>query len=119
MIVEDEVLVAWHLEGLLEGLGHEVVCIAPSAEAAEAEFRAFEPDLVFMDVNLGQGPNGIEAARRLLAHRATPLVFVTAYGDARTRAAIAEVAPGGAVLSKPVTPAELERGIEAALGKRH
>lgn len=119
LIVEDELMVAWHLESMLEDLGHEVGAIAPSAEAAEADFRELEPDLVFMDVNLGAGITGIEVARRLLAWRDTPLVFVTAYGDPRTRAAMAEAAPNSPVLSKPVSPAELARGMEAALRRHH
>lgn len=53
LIVEDELMVAWHLESMLEEAGHQVVAIAPSAEAAQAEFRRLQPDLVCMDVNLG------------------------------------------------------------------
>ncbi|MBW3559099.1 MAG: response regulator [Proteobacteria bacterium] len=119
LIVEDELMVAWHLESMLEAMGHEVSAIAPSAEAAEADFRDLEPDLVFMDINLGRGPSGIEVARTLLAIRETPLVFVTAYGDPMTRAAIAQVAPNSPVVSKPVSGAELERGMHAALRPRH
>ena len=119
MIVEDELLVAWYLESLLEDLGHEICSIATSAEAAVADFVGFEPDLVFMDVNLGPGPSGIEAARRLLALREAPLIFVTAYGDSATRLAIAEAAPKSLVLSKPVTSLDLGRGIEMVMGTRH
>lgn len=119
LIVEDELMVAWHLESMLEEMGHEVAAIAPTAEAAEAEFRKLEPDLVFMDVNLGPGASGVDVARRLLAWRETPLVFVTAYGDARTRAAMAEAAPNSPVLSKPVSPSELARSLETALRRHH
>jgi CheY-like chemotaxis protein len=72
-----------------------------------------------MDVNLGSGPNGIDAARVLLADRAVPIIFVTAYGDPTTRAAIAGVAPKSLVMSKPVTPLDLSRAIEAVLGTHH
>jgi len=119
LIVEDELLVAWHLEGLLEDLGHEVCAIAPSAAAALSSFRDFEPDLVLMDVNLGAGPGGVELAERLLNLRRVPLIFVTAYGDPDSRAAMAAAAPDSLVLSKPVSAADLGRGIEAVTGTRH
>ncbi len=119
LIVEDELLVGWHLESLLEELGHQVCGVAPSAKAAIADYREFEPDLVFMDVNLGPGPSGVDAARELLALRQAPMIFVTAYGDPAVRAAIAEAAPGSVMLSKPVTAADLARAIEAVMRARH
>jgi len=119
LIVEDELLVAWHLEAMLEDLGHEVCAISPSADAALGDFSDQGPDLVFMDVNLGAGRNGIETARALLALGALPLVFVTAYGDAATRAAMAEAAPNGLMLSKPVSAADLARAIEVVTAPRH
>lgn len=119
LIVEDELLVAWHLEALLADLGHEVCAVSTHVDAALADFADFEPDLVFMDVNLGPGPNGIEVARRLRSLRGVPMVFVTAYTDARTKSAMAEAAVGSVVLAKPVSPGDLAQAIEAVTGVQH
>jgi DNA-binding response OmpR family regulator len=119
LIVEDELLVAWHLESLLEDLGHEVCSIAPSAEAALRDFRTLEPDIVFMDVNLGAGPDGVETARRLRRETPVPIIFVTAYGSSQTRAAIHDAAPGSVIVSKPVSASDLHAAVEAALKTRH
>lgn len=119
LIVEDELLVAWHLEALFGDLGHEVCAVAAHVDAAMSDFADFQPDLVFMDVNLGSGPNGLEVARRLRSMRMVPIVFVTAYTDAKTRSEMAEAAVGSVVLGKPVSPGELAQAVEAVTGVQH
>lgn len=119
LIVEDEVLVAWHLEALLEDLGHEVCAVAAHVDAAMSAFAEFLPDLVFMDVNLGSGPNGIEVARRLRLVREVPIVFVTAYTDAKTKGEMAQAAVGSVMLAKPVSSGDLAQAIEVVTGSQH
>lgn len=119
LIVEDEVLVAWHLEALLADMGHEVCAVSTHVDAALSDFADFEPDLVFMDVNLGPGPNGIEVARRLRGVREVPIVFVTAYTDPKTKQEMAKAAVGSVVLAKPVSLGYLAQAIEAVTGVQH
>lgn len=81
LIAEDETLIRMDLRSLLEAAGHEVCAEArDGAEAVELATEA-APDLAILDVRM---PNldGIEAARRILAHRPIPLVMLTAYADA-------------------------------------
>ena len=66
LIVEDEVLIAMHLELLVTGFGHEVCAIALSAAEAIAHAAAHRPDVALMDVRLAGGSSGIEAAGELL-----------------------------------------------------
>ncbi len=119
MIVEDELLVAWHLEALLADLGHEVCAVAAHVDAALSDFAEFVPDLVFMDVNLGPGPSGIDLARRLRSLREAPIIFVTAYTDPKTKSEMADAAVGSVVLAKPVSLGEVAQAIEVVTRSRH
>jgi CheY-like chemotaxis protein len=111
LIVEDDTIIAWTLETLLQDLGHEVVDIAASGEHALRLAREFQPELIMMDINLGSGMDGIETARNIKGFSSAQVVFVSAYGDPDTRARVQSAVPGAPLLTKPVAPDELERMI--------
>ena len=113
LIVEDELLVAWHLESLVRDQKHEVCSLVPDGQGAIEQAGDLDADLVLMDVRLAGRMDGIEAARRIRESRDTPIIFVTAHGDAQTRAHIQHVVPGAPVLSKPVTADKLREAIAA------
>jgi len=118
LIVEDELLIAWSLQEALAAAGHEVVSIARSADEAVAEAVAEAPDLVVMDVNLGRGGDGVDAATRIRQDRDVPVLYVTAYRDDRTLRRVADATPGAQVLAKPLAPGELETAVARILGDR-
>jgi len=115
LIVEDELLIAWHLEDLIKGMSHHVCGVTARGEDAVAKIRALDPDLVLMDVNLAGQMDGIEAARRISEAATVPIIFITAYGDRDTLERIERVAPGSVVLQKPITADGLSRAVAAAL----
>jgi two-component system, response regulator PdtaR len=112
-IVEDELMVAWSLESMAQDLGHEVIGIYPSGEAALAGLADEEANLVFMDINLGSGMDGIETARRLRNGSRVPILFISAYADPATRTRVQEAVPDAMLLGKPVSGSALARAIEA------
>lgn len=114
LIVEDELLVAWHLETLAREQQFEVCGLVPDGDGAIEQAADLDVDLVLMDVRLAGRMDGIEAARRIREQRDTPIVFITAHGDAATRARIERVLPGSPVLSKPITGERLKEAIAAA-----
>ena len=112
LVVEDETLVAWHLETLLYELGMEVCEIVSSGREAIVRVIKDRPDVVFMDVNLAGELDGVEATRQILEKSDVPIIFVTAYADdgptvTRIRAALGD----RIILGKPATRA----GVQAAL----
>ena len=115
LIVEDELLAAWHVESILQDLGHVVCGIAAKGEEAVRLAAELAPDIIFMDVNLGSGLDGIEAAKRIREASPVPVVFVTAYVDAATRQRITTAVPDARVLSKPVSPATVRVAIASQL----
>lgn len=105
LIVEDETLVAWHLEAVLQQLGYEVCDIVSNGVDAIEAAKVIEPDIVFMDINLGGGIDGIEAAEQILKRIETPIIFVTAYANDQTTIQRIESKLGPRiVVGKPATP---------------
>jgi CheY-like chemotaxis protein len=79
LVVEDDAVAAGTLALLLREWGHEVEVAGDGDRALEAA-RACPPDTVLLDLNLGNGPNGLEVAHRLrdeIGLRGTRLVAVT------------------------------------------
>jgi len=113
LIVEDELLVAWHLESLLRDQSHEVCALVPDGEGAIEQADDLDADLVLMDIRLAGRMDGIEAARQIRATRGTPVIFITAHGDPATRAHVERVVPGAPVLAKPVSSERLRDAIAA------
>lgn len=116
LVVEDEGIIAMHLQRLLTGFGF---CVPHTAETGEEALRLVEmlkPDLVLMDIQLQGDLDGIETARRMHHQSNTPVVYLTAYGeDARLEQA-RHTSPYG-YLIKPVQGSELRATIEMALYK--
>ena len=65
----------------LRGLGYDVMAIATDANEAIEKAGELRPDLVLMDIKLGEGMDGIEAAHRIRAQYDIPVVYVSAYAD--------------------------------------
>ena len=97
-------------------MGHMVVAVVDSGEAAIVQADKFRPDLVLMDIKLAGEIDGIAAAEEIFTRFQTPMVYLSAYGDEQTmRRANATRACG--YLKKPFTGAELQDMVEMALLK--
>lgn len=114
LIVEDLLLAAWHLESLLIDLNFEVCGIAANGEDAIEQAADSGANVVLVDLNLGEGIDGIETASRIRRAQPAALVFITAYSDKANLERIAQAFPGAPVLTKPVTRDGLHRAITVA-----
>lgn len=78
LVVEDEFLIAMHLESVLERQGCRIIGPAPSVEAALHLIGEETPDAALLDGNLrGRLSAPVAAALR---ERAVPFVVVSGYG---------------------------------------
>jgi CheY-like chemotaxis protein len=112
LVVEDEAIIALELEAMLEDLGHEVLAIARTEAEAVRLSRSKRPELVLMDVRLGRGGDGINAAHAILEKTPTCIVFCSAYArDPSTQARMEEIKPA-AILSKPILPSDLKQVLD-------
>lgn len=78
LIVENECLVALHLEDVLTGMGHQVVGSCTRIEAAIAVARERNIDFAILDVNVAGRPSFPVAD--ILRQRGIPFVFASGYG---------------------------------------
>ena len=114
LIVEDEVLIAADLESRLKSSGFKVAGRATSAERALEMIENVRPDLVLMDIVLKGEMDGIKAAEVVRDIWGVPVVFVTAYADARRLERAKLARPFGYVL-KPFQDRDLQITIDMAL----
>ena len=117
MVVEDEAITALDLCGELQRMGYEICGVADTADGAVEMARGENPDLILMDVRLGEGGDGIDTAQRICAERETAIVFLSAHSDDATLDRALGAVPFG-YLVKPFRARELKLAIEVALSKQ-
>lgn len=105
LIVEDEVLLAMHLEDLLTALGHEVVGHAARIDMAMKLARESDIDFAILDINVA-GSTSFPVAE-ILGQRGIPFAFATGYGAEGLRDGYRDCP----VLRKPYSQEDLERTI--------
>ncbi len=81
LLVEDERFVAMDEKRLLENSGFSVVVAHTGQEAVDVVRDDAAADLVLMDIDLGEGMTGPEAAEHILKVRDLPVVFLTAHAE--------------------------------------
>jgi CheY-like chemotaxis protein len=81
LLVEDEAIIALAEARLLAAAGYRVETAHSGERAVEVALADPRIDLVLMDIDLGRGIDGPEAARRILAARDLPLAFLSAHTE--------------------------------------
>lgn len=113
LVVEDDAIVAAHLERILTQMGYRVAGLAATGEEAIASAGQNMPDVVLMDVRLRGAMSGVEAAVEIRQRWGFPIVYLTAYADDPLIRDALRAEPYG-YLTKPVRERELRAGIEMA-----
>lgn len=116
LVVEDEMIVAHSICAGLERMNYTAV--GPVGNAVDAIRIALEeqPDLILMDIHLGNQADGIEAAQEILKKHIIPIVYVTAHSDLHTIDRAKATGPYG-YIHKPFSENEIRSAIEMALYK--
>ena len=117
LVVEDQRAVAGALRMRLRGLGYAVLGIAKDGKEAIEKARDLRPDLILMDIRLGDGIDGIEAAHRIRTQYDIPVVYVSAYADRDLLDRARSTQPAG-FINKPFTTKDLLTAINLALHKQ-
>ena len=116
MVVEDEGIIAEDIQESLLEMGYNVTSVISSGEEALQRVEQERPDLVLMDVVLQGDMDGIEAARRIRSRMNVPIIYLTAYTDAKMLERAKATEPF-AYMIKPFRERELHTNIEMALFK--
>jgi DNA-binding NarL/FixJ family response regulator len=121
LIVEDDVLLASLIKKSLIEAGFLVELAADSAQARK-QVKAFDPDLVLLDLALGDGPSGIHFAHALHSTRPDIAILVlTKYSDAKSISSQALELPDsvGFIRKQQIAePGQLVDAIEQVLADR-
>ena len=116
LIVEDERVVATHVERSLRDAGYLVTGIAASAIEAETLVQSAPPDVALVDIRLRGRSEGFEIAERLRNEADVPVVYMTAHTDDDTLQRAARTGAYGYVV-KPFTIGEVKSALQVALYK--
>ena len=81
LLVEDEALIAIAQKKILENHGYIVLTASSGEKAVSLADTEPDIDLILMDINLGDGIDGTEAAARILEHHDIPLVFLSSHTE--------------------------------------
>ncbi len=81
LLVEDEAIIALSEKTALEKYGYAVRTVISGEKAIEAVRTNHDIDLVLMDINLGSGIDGTEAAEIILEDNDIPIVFVSSHSE--------------------------------------
>ena len=110
LVVEDDAMIGTLLAEMLEAMGHDICAIEATEADAVAAAVQFRPNLMIVDVRLGDG-SGLAAVEEILRTGPVPHLFVS--GDtSRIRA----LRPGAVVIQKPFRESDLARAIQCTLG---
>ncbi len=112
LIVEDDDEVAALAGEMLTQLGYEVTRAASAAAALGALADGRSVDLIFSDIMMPGGMNGVELAREIKRRRSDiPVLLTSGYSEASVKDADAA---GVKILPKPYNMNELAQALDAA-----
>lgn len=117
LIIEDEPIIAKHLECVLDDLGYGITGSCRTSTEALVSLQNELPDIVLCDIHLaGDAWDGIRLAQEIRTLYDLPIIFLTALTDSATIQRAAAVEPD-AYLSKPFAERSLFAAIELAIFK--
>ncbi len=116
LVVEDEGVIASHIQSRLTNGGYEVTAIAQSSEEALTQIATTVPDLILMDIHIKGDRDGIQTAADVRARYDIPIIYLTAHTDRETIDR-AKLSGASNFLSKPIHATTLSTSIEMTLHK--
>jgi DNA-binding response OmpR family regulator len=114
IIVEDDEVTATNLKLSLDKYDYEIVAVTDNATQAKSKIKIYDPDIIFIDISLQQGTDGIDLAYHINENFQKPFIYLTAHTDSDiiNRAKLTE--PYGYII-KPFDPVNLHTTIVMAL----
>ncbi|KIZ37320.1 MAG: hybrid sensor histidine kinase/response regulator [Pseudomonas sp. K35] len=113
LLVDDDEEVAALVGEMLEHLGYRVTHAASATDALGALQNGCQADIVFSDVMMPGGMNGVELAREIRTRAlGIPVLLTSGYAEAAQQSAAAE---GVHVLAKPYRLEELATSLREAI----
>ena len=115
LLVEDDTVAMMVEVDLLKSFGYDVVTAKSGEEAVQIATGNDKIALILMDINLGPGMDGAEAAMQILGKRDLPIVFLTEHPEKEYVERVKEITRYGYVMKssdKFVLQSSLEMAFE-------
>ncbi len=116
LIVEEDGIIARHLQLVLKKCGYHVLAVVGSGEEAICSVEQELPNLALVDLQLSGTLDGIQTAEQFQIRHRIPIVFLTAFGDDPLLQRAKLTNPFG-FITKPFDERHLQATIELALQK--
>lgn len=121
LIVDDDPLMSRLLCDALSGLHFDVATVASMGEA-RAALREFDPDVAVVDLELANGPSGVDVAHLIHSeHPGVGIVILTRHPDLKSAGHASDaLPPGTGFLRKDLVedPRQIEAAIDAVVAER-
>ena len=114
LIVEDEHIVAIHLQGVLKEFGYQADDVATNYEEAIAILQTKVVHLVMLDINLKGHQTGIDVAEFIRENLKVPFIFLSSHQDMAVVNAALKTSPN-AFLPKPFDKVTIYSALKLAL----
>ncbi len=113
LLVDDDITTLRVLETRLKSLGYAAPLTCTTGEDAIERALSHRPSLIFMDIKLGQGIDGIDAAEEIGKHLAVPIFLISSYTEKALIRRAHAIHPAG-FITKPVTSKNLIAAVRLA-----
>jgi DNA-binding response OmpR family regulator len=101
LIVEDNAIQALVLEIQLNKIGYNKTLKVLNADKAKESVTTFDPDLMLVDINLGDGDSGIDFVNQTNGSRKRHVIFISGNSDEKHKTKAKESGSAG-FLVKPI-----------------
>lgn len=98
LVVEDEVMIAKHIEDTLISNGYTCLGITHDSASALEYIHNRQPELILLDINIDGDKDGIEIAQIVKSKYDIPYIFLTALSDTKTLDRAKKVNPCGYIV---------------------
>jgi CheY-like chemotaxis protein len=98
LLVEDDMLIANAGIRTINKVGYEAITVNSGEEAVETALTNDKISLILMDINLGRGIDGKQAAIKILEKKNIPIVFLTSHFEKEFVEKVKEISRYGYVI---------------------
>jgi DNA-binding LytR/AlgR family response regulator len=114
LAIEDEPIYAESLRLVIEELGYILIDVVGNINEFQRLVKASIPDILLIDIDLGQEIDGIQLADLVSEETNAPIIFITASRDLETINRSKQAHPS-AYIPKPYEASALQAAIELAI----
>ena len=117
LATEDDTLHEEMLRITIEQLGYDLIDVIYKPSSLFLKIDATKPDILLMDIDLGDDVSGIELVKEVNKRYDIPVIYVTSFADSETFQKAKKTYPA-AYIVKPYNESELQRAIELAINNQ-